>query len=65
MSIEPNDFLIWTDNQPRQTETDLRCIVSRAYYSAYHHCLTFARTRGLNLDNPRRGVHQRLIDVLR
>lgn len=69
MPISPADFLNAAKRlraPAAACECDLRSATSRAYYAAYHHCLTWlgslpppARTLGTS-----GGVHQRLIDRL-
>lgn len=38
MSVTAEDLLDWAKSIPIQDEVDLRAIVSRAYYAAYHRC---------------------------
>lgn len=64
MSVTPNELLEAAKALGRgDSEVDWRNAASRAYYAARHRCLPIGQSVGL-LVQPRRGMHQQLIDVL-
>lgn len=65
MSIQYDDFLKAArkiTNDPASLEVDLRTAVSRAYYSAYHACLSEIEVDKVKHKN--RGEHAKLIRTM-
>lgn len=65
MSISKQDFLTIAQSKVSEnnTEIELRCIISRSYYAAYHHALEFHESllvKGFIPTKPT-GVHATLI----
>jgi uncharacterized protein (UPF0332 family) len=61
MTINVNDFLVFAKSLPKDSEINCRNSVSRAYYSAYHSCLSVYKPAS-NADG---GVHGKLISALK
>ena len=61
MSIAPEDLLTWADSLPSGSEVCCRAAVSRAYYAAYHDCVSFHDALPVpGIAPPHGGVHELL-----
>ncbi len=65
MTVTSTDFINWVDTKYPDaiTEIEHRIVAGRAYYAAYHACLTLELT--FNDGSSDRGVHSRLIEALK
>ena len=63
MPVSPNQLLALAESlEEDDSEVQLRNSSSRAYYAAYHRCLSIGKQLGLQFEES--GVHRRLIDTL-